>query len=278
MTYLDEIDIKSQESGDLYDELPLWSAPFGQMLLDRVPLKPDLTVLDVGAGTGWLTIELAERCGVRARIFAVDPWKAGMDRLRRKLEYRGLTNVVLLETDAANIDLPNACVDVVVSNLGINNFSDPARVLQTCFRLAIPGGTLMLATNLTGHMAEFYEVYREVLIEGGQVDRLPILDAHIEGRGTVDSVSRMIEDAGFEMTDVVNGLFRMRFANGSSLMRHHFVRLGFVNGWKSVVAVQDLERTFAALERKLNALAEVHGELLLTIPMACLVARKQISV
>ena len=87
------------EFGDLYDELPLWSAPFGLMLLDRVPVKSGLTILDVGAGTGFLTIELAERCSYwpdNAHHIAVDPWKAAMDRLRRKIEQRHLDNIRLL--------------------------------------------------------------------------------------------------------------------------------------------------------------------------------------
>ena len=66
----------------------------------------------------------------------------------------------------------------------------------------------------------------------------------------------------------------MRFADGSSLLRHHFIRLGFVQGWKSIVTIDSLQKTFEALERRLNAVAEERGELTLTIPMACVVACK----
>src|SRR5207244_7937956 len=97
MNYLDEIDHTQPGFGEWYDELPLWSAPFGLLLLDRVPIKSGLTILDVGAGTGFLTLELAQRCGPEARVFAVDPWKAGMSRLRRKLNHLGVGNVVLIE-------------------------------------------------------------------------------------------------------------------------------------------------------------------------------------
>ena len=51
----------------LYDELPIWSAPFGLPLLDAVELRPGLTVLDVGCGTGFPLLELAERLGPGAR-------------------------------------------------------------------------------------------------------------------------------------------------------------------------------------------------------------------
>src|SRR5919109_2941064 len=98
-----------------------------------------------------------------------------MQRLRRKLEYLGIENVRLIEQDAADLDLPEASIDVVVSNLGINNFANADAVLRTCFRVMKPAGKLLLTTNLVGHMREFYEVYRAVLHELGLVDRLTAL-------------------------------------------------------------------------------------------------------
>ena len=274
MKYLAAVDSTHAEFGELYDELPLWSAPFGLLLLGRVPMRPGLTVLDVGAGTGFLTLELAQRCGPLATVIAVDPWAAGMRRRRRKLAYLGLGNVRLLEQDAATLALPDASIDLVVSNLGINNFANADAVLRTCFRVMKPAGKLFLTTNLVGHMHEFYEVYRAVLHELGLVDRLTALDAHVHHRATIESVTRMLTGAGFETLEVVTDTLRMRFADGSSFLRHYFIRLGFLPAWQSVVLPDAMERTFAVLERKLNTVAAERGELALTIPMACLEAQK----
>lgn len=274
MDYLKEIHFDQPEAAELYDELPLWSAPFGLLLLDRVPLKPGLVILDVGAGTGFLTVELAQRCGSATQVLAVDPWKTAMDRLRRKCDYLGLDNVVLLDQDAAALDLPGESVDLIVSNLGINNFENAEAVLRTCCRVAKPDCRLFLTTNLVGHMAELYEVFRKTLVELDQGEALAALDAHIHHRATVESVAELLKRTGFEAVDVVTDSFRMRFANGSSLLRHYFIRLGFLPGWKSVVAPDAHNRTFEAFERNLNAVAEAQGELALTIPMACVEARK----
>ena len=90
MHYLEEIDFKTPEFGDLYDELPLWSAHFGLMLLENVSLGSGTTILDVGAGTGFMSIELAQRCGSKAQVIAVDPWEAAINRLNRKLNHLGI--------------------------------------------------------------------------------------------------------------------------------------------------------------------------------------------
>lgn len=274
MKYLEEIDYKTPEFGELYDELPLWSAPFGLMLLEQVGLRPGLTILDVGAGTGFTTIELAQRCGADATVIAVDPWEAAMMRLTRKLNHLGIKNVRTIVQDVERIDLPEASVDLIVSNLGINNFTHPDEALQSCFRVAKPGANLYLTTNLLGHMSEFYDAYRSVLLELCLTDRLAALDAHINHRATVDSVRTLLERQGFQFVNAVTRSFRERFVDGSALLRHYFIRLGFVPGWKAVAPEGAVEATFAELEHRLNAIAAERGELSLTIPAACIQARK----
>lgn len=269
------VDLGAPGFGDLYDELPLWSAPFGLWILDRVPLSPTQTVLDLGSGTGFLAIELAERCGPGASVIAVDPWREAMQRLRRKIAQRGLRNIRLLEQDAATIELPDASVDVIVSNLGVNNFDDPARVVRRCARWARRGAQLLLTTNLVGHMAEFYEVYRAVLVETGQADRLPLLDAHVAHRATGDSLRALLEPGGFAIEAMELGAFRLRCASGSAFLRHHFVRLGFLQAWRDLATPGREAETFAALESALNALAARSGELVLTIPTAGVQARRR---
>ena len=172
---------------EFYDELPLWSAPFAQRILERAPLRRGSVIFDVGCGTGFLALELAQRCGPDARVHAVDPWPAAMARLDRKLAYHGVGNVELVVRDAADTGLPDGSADLIVSNLGINNFDDPAAVLAECRRILKRGGRLMLTTNLRGHMAEVYAALREVAAELG-LDAAGV-DAAEAQRGTVSSTA-----------------------------------------------------------------------------------------
>lgn len=274
MQYLEDIDFQTPEFGDFYDELPLWSAPFGLMLLELVVMRPGMTILDVGAGTGFLTIELAQRCGSKSVVIAVDPLAAAIERLNRKLEHLRIENVRTLVQDVTTLDLRDSSVDLIVSNLGINNFENPEAALRTCFRVAKPGASLFLTTNLVGHMSEFYEVFRTVLAEIGGAAQLDALDAHINHRATVDSVRPLLEREGFTFVAAATRSFQERFVDGSALLRHYFIRLAFVPAWKRLAPEGIVEATFAALEQRLNSLAAERGELSLTIPTACIQACK----
>jgi SAM-dependent methyltransferase len=240
-----------------YDELPLWSAMFGLLLLDEVPMANVKTALDVACGTGFPLIELAERLGASAQVHGIDPWAGAMARAREKVAARGTPNVTLHDGDAVRLPFPDATFDLIVSNLGVNNIENREAAIRECRRVARSGAAIALTTNLQGHMREFYDVFAEV-VHGEDRDRL---QANIEHRLTIPIVRALLEGGGFRVARVVERTGRMRFANGAALFNHHFVKLGFLQGWKDVAPGRERE-IFAKLTERLR------GEMALTIPMA----------
>ena len=259
-----DADFSSPRIVAAYDELPLWSAMFGLLLLDEVPLANVRAALDVGCGTGFPLIELAERLGSAAEVHGIDPWAAGLARAAAKIASRSTPNVTLHEGSAARMPFPDATFNLIISNLGINNFDDRAAALRECRRVARTGSTLALTTNLQGHMRELYAVFEEVLEDGAAIQRL---HEHVAHRATVESVRDLLEGGGFKVTRVVERSAKMRFASGTAFLNHHFIKLGFLDGWKSIVP-GDEKRVFALLQNRLDAVADKEGELSFTIPMA----------
>lgn len=268
LDYLDfEPDFSSASVMAAYDELPLWSAMFGLLLLDEVPLANVRDALDVGCGTGFPLIELAERLGPASHVHGIDPWRAGLSRAAEKIASRGTPNVSLHEGSASAMPFADASFDLIVSNLGVNNFEDPCGALRECRRVARTGAVIALTTNLQGHMHEFYAAFDEVLREVGDVAALDRLGAHLAHRATVPGVRELLEDGGFTIDRVVERQGRMRFASGTALLNHHFIKLGFLDGWKNVVP-GDPRRIFSLLQKKLDDDARTQGALSLSIPMA----------
>lgn len=244
-----------------YDELPLWSAMFGLLLLEEVPLANITSALDVGCGTGFPLIELAERLGARARVHGIDPWSGALKRAAEKIAIRGTPNVTLHEGSASAMPFADATFDLIVSNLGVNNFDDRRGAIRECRRVARQGATIAITTNLQGHMGEFYALFENIL--GEDESALRRLRDHIEHRATVANVRELLEEGGFSVTRVVERVGFMRFADGTALLNHYFIKLGFLDGWKKVVRGNERE-VFARLLAELNKL----GGLRLTIPMA----------
>jgi arsenite methyltransferase len=267
--YLDiAIDYTQPAVANAFDELPLWAARFGALLLDNLPFARGITVLDVGPGTGFPLFELAHRFGESCRFIGIDPWKAALDRAATKRRYyQWLNQLYLVRGDAARLPLPDASIGLITSNLGINNFDDPPAVVAECARVARRGARLALTTNITGHMREFYAVFAAVLRDFGNhayEERLAANEAH---RGTVDSVRALIEGGGFQVARVIQESFPIRYADGSAMLRHSLTRIGFLPAWRAVVNPADEQVVFAELEKRLNALAAEQGELRVTIPM-----------
>jgi arsenite methyltransferase len=251
-----------------FDDLSLWSSMAGMLLLEHVPLKPGIRALDVACGTGFPLLELAERLGPTSTVAGVDLSETALDRARQKANVRGIHNVEIIRADAAALPWPDQTFDLIISNLGINNFANPSAAFRECFRVAKTDATLALATNLVGHMHEFYEAFRQTLIDLGLSDLLPRLDSHIAHRTTIDKTNALLQQAGFIPTRSETRTIPTRFANGSALFHHSLIRAGFLPAWIEVVHGHDPAAIFASLETKLN------HELRLTVPFAYIDARK----
>lgn len=262
----DRFDAENERDVALYDELPLWSSLAGQLLLDHVPLGAR-RALDLGCGTGFPLLELAERLGPGASVTGLDPWLVALRRARLKRDAWPVPGATMVGGDGAALPFRAATFDLVVSNLGINNFSDPDTAFAECRRVLRPGGALALTSNLEGHMREVYDAFERVL--AADPAALERLRRHVEHRGTVAWLSARLERAGFRISAVHPRAVALRYAGAEALFEHHFVRLGFRPAWEEVAgAPEALARLRAELDRR----AAAEGELRLTIPLVYLEA------
>lgn len=274
-------DFTRPEVAKLYDRtvVPLWSTPFGRMLLTTFlacPRQPGWQVVDVACGVGYPTLELAQLLGADGDVAGIDVWKAGIERARAKAGALRLQNATFLVADIGACDLPERSFDAAICNLGLTNFAHPDAALAGIARLLQPNGTLILTTNLQGTMQEFFETYQSVLNALGLVDLGWDLERVMHMQPTIERVEALLDLAGFTVDQTINDHFALEFPDGSAFLRSPLVGMGFLSGWRGLISDTALRRVvFREIERRLNARAAAWGRLDLTAPMLCLTARRR---
>jgi ubiquinone/menaquinone biosynthesis C-methylase UbiE len=104
---------------------------------------------DLGAGTGFLTLPLAERVG---RVIAIDISPAMMDELAKLATDQGLSNVETMTGDLIALAMPEQSLDVVVSSYVLHHLPHPQKreVVAQAYRWLRPGGRLVVSDMMFG--------------------------------------------------------------------------------------------------------------------------------
>jgi arsenite methyltransferase len=105
-----------------------------------IELREGETVLDLGSGGGIDVLLSARRVGPTGKVYGLDMTDEMLALARENQRRAGATNVEFLRGEIENIPLPDASVDVIISNCVINLSTDKDRVLHEAFRVLKPGG------------------------------------------------------------------------------------------------------------------------------------------
>ena len=115
------------------------------LLLARLGITGGESVLEIGCGTGALTLPLAAAVGERGRVVAVDISEPMLGAARQKVAERGLVNVALLSGDAQVFAFEQATFDIAASRMGVMFFADPVVAFRNIQGALKPGGRLVFA-------------------------------------------------------------------------------------------------------------------------------------
>lgn len=115
--------------------------------LAKLVVTDGMRVADLGAGSGFYTIESAKRVGASGRVYAIDVQKSLLERIRTMASSQRLANVEVVWANAEKIGgtkLKDALVDrAIVSNILFQVAKQDDFALE-CKRIVKPGGKLMV--------------------------------------------------------------------------------------------------------------------------------------
>ena len=155
--------------------------------IDALELKPGLVVADVGAGSGYMTVRMAERVGATGRVYATDIQPQMITLLQERLTQENIANVIPVLGLVDDPKLPEGAVDLVLLVDVYHEFAEPQKMLRGLRSALKPGGRL-------------------VLLEYRKEDRsIPILEAH---KMSVAQAKLEVEAEGFTLSRVDSRLPR----------------------------------------------------------------------
>ncbi len=121
-----------------------------ERLIDQARIRPDDRVLDIGCGTGNLTLLVAKRYPT-ASVVGLDPDPAALDRARSKAA-KGKLTPTFDQGFAEELPYPDRSVDIVLCSLALHHVDKEHRIqsLREIARVLRPGGTFHLLEMAKG--------------------------------------------------------------------------------------------------------------------------------
>ncbi|MFB0561274.1 MAG: class I SAM-dependent methyltransferase [Candidatus Lokiarchaeia archaeon] len=118
------------------------------VLAERMQLNPGMIVVEIGPGKGNYTKAVAEKLLPDGKVYAIDIQESVIERLKRKIEKEGITNIVPKIDDAYNLSFADESVDRVLAIAVLPEIPEPVKVLREFHRILKPDGLVCLCELL----------------------------------------------------------------------------------------------------------------------------------
>ena len=106
--------------------------------------KPGTTVADIGAGDGTYSFAAAEHLGAAGKVYATEIDRKKLAELRAEVRKRKLQNVVVVDSKAADTNLPTSCCEAIFLRHVYHHLTKPAEFDANLVRSLKPGGRLAI--------------------------------------------------------------------------------------------------------------------------------------
>ncbi len=153
--------------------------------IKALELRPGQTVADIGAGSGYYTVRMANAVGPTGKVYATDIQPGMLDILRRRLTRLGLTNVETVLGEPDDPKLPAGALDLAI-------------MVDVYHELAAP------QTFVRRLRASLKPTGRLVLLEFRKED--PSIPIRPEHKMSIAEVKAELEPEGFVLSTVLNDL------------------------------------------------------------------------
>ena len=112
-----------------------------EALISQMPIQKNHTLLDVGAGSGFFTIPMAEITS--SKVYAMDPDRRMLSVIEDKAKEKGLENIELIQDYIENLSIERNSVDFVMASLILHEVKSLTTALTNIHEVLKSGGHLL---------------------------------------------------------------------------------------------------------------------------------------
>jgi len=113
-------------------------------VLDAVGFKEGMVVGEVGAGTGRMTLWIADRIGKKGKVYANDIDQSGLEHLEQRAKNSGFKNIKIILGEEKDTKLPSGALDVVFMINVFHHLDDHQTILKNILPTLKPNGYLAI--------------------------------------------------------------------------------------------------------------------------------------
>lgn len=128
-----------QISGEYYDHSII------NKIIDMDILKNDMTVIDYGAGDGFVSRGISPYAG---KIIAMDTSTPMLDELERKARLHGITNIITVECEESEVPIRDEKADLICASMILHHIENPKSLIMEFYRVLRTDGNLFIADFL----------------------------------------------------------------------------------------------------------------------------------
>ena len=130
---------------DTWDENPVrlkMTRAVAMKIMDRLDLTTDMSALEIGSGTGLITVQLAP---ILEKVTALDSSEKMLEQLRKKAKTMGIHNITARNIDLEKDAIPRKNYHLIFSNMTFHHILDGNCLLKKIHDALAPGGVLAMS-------------------------------------------------------------------------------------------------------------------------------------
>ncbi|MFB6264084.1 MAG: class I SAM-dependent methyltransferase [Bradymonadaceae bacterium] len=216
---------------------PLWTEPLAGEFEDRLPADADGTVLAAEVRCGYLPMKMRRLAGDDARIVALEPSRAMLDKARERAEDAGVDDIFFVDESVESISYASDVFEASVCFDGLVTPTELRDAASEISRVTVEGGPVVMAVPLADSFGKLYDLLEEALREHGA--DASALEA---ARNSLVEPARLLSTArnmGLGEADVARASWEVEYDSGRSLLDAPLLRRTVFPLWSEAISMPE---------------------------------------